>query len=141
MKYLWIVLFFLSPIIIFSQSEKEKVYILFNETSKEICNKEDGSGNLITIKIYKKERKRKKINFHICDETFIYTKGKSEIDTCNSKILKNVKLQNLDYLLKSYNESEDFKHHVFEKIFIVEKISESKIVKHEVYWPGEWTIE
>jgi len=141
MKYLWIVIFFLSPTIIFSQSEKEKVYILFNETSKEICNKEDGSGNLLTIKIYKKKSKGKKINFHICDETFIYIEGKSERDTCNIKILTKVKLQNLDYLLRKYNESEDFKHHVFEKIYIVEKISDEKFIKYEVYWSGEWTIE
>ena len=56
MKYLIIAFFFLSPTIIFSQSEKEKVYILFNETSKETCNKEDGSGNLLTIKMYRKEK-------------------------------------------------------------------------------------
>lgn len=141
MKYFWIVIFFLSPTIIFSQSEKEKVYILFNETSKEICNKEDGRGNLFTIKIYKKKNKGKKINFYICDETFIYTEGKSERDTCNIKILTKVKLQNLDYLLRKYNESEDFKHHVFEKIYIAEKISDEKFIKYEVYWSGEWTIE
>jgi hypothetical protein len=141
MKYLWIAIFFLSPTIIFSQSEKEKVYILFNETSKKTCNKEDGRGNLLTIKMYKKESKGKKINFHICDETFTYTEGKSEKDTCNIKVLKKVKLQNLDYLLKKYNLSEDFKHHVFEKIYIVEKISKDEIVKYDVYWSGEWTIE
>ena len=141
MKYLFIALFSLTPIFIFSQSEKEKVYILFNETSKETCNKEDGSGNFLIIKMYKKESKGKRMNFHICNETFIYTEGKSEKDTCNIKILKKSRLKNLDYLLKKYNESEDFKHHVFEKIYIVEKISNEKSIKYEVYWSGEWTIE
>ena len=67
--------------------------------------------------------------------------SKNKKDTCNIKVLEKVKLKNLDYLLKKYHEGEDFKYHVFEKIFIVDKISKDKLIKYEVYWSGEWTIK
>jgi hypothetical protein len=150
MKIYVLVITLLTPFIAFSQSiEKEIVYVLFYDNSIEKCKIEveyssDNDGKLDgyqIIKKYKKDSKGEKINFHICDETFIYTEHVSTIDTCSVNFLNKIEPKNLDYLLNKYAKGNNFKHHVFEKIYIIEKISENRIVKYEVYWSGEWTIE
>ncbi len=136
-----LIIFFLSSILSFSQTKKEIVYILFDKTSKEVCSVEDGSGNLLTIKKYREVDNNKVINFHVCNQKFVYKKETSKKDTCSTNILTRINLKDLNYLLQKYHENKEFKYQVFEKIFIVEKVSESIIVKYDVNWSGEWTIE
>ena len=127
-----------STIYSFSQTEeKETVYLLFNRQSKEKCIIEDGSGNSLNLKKFRKEFQGKYIYFKICNETFIAHKTKSFKDICSIKILDNLKIVNSEYLLNKYNSSNEFKHHVFDKVYLIEKISKDKIIKYEVTWIDE----
>ncbi|WP_299127858.1 hypothetical protein [uncultured Winogradskyella sp.] len=116
--------------------EKETVYLLFDKQNKEQCLIEDGSGNSKYTNKYRKEywSNGNIINFRICNERFTSHRTKSSIDTCSAKALDNIKLVDFDYLQKKYDSVYEFKHHVFEKIYFIEKISEDKIIKYEVNW-------
>ncbi|WP_225037257.1 hypothetical protein [Winogradskyella sp. SM1960] len=127
-----------STICSFSQTEeKETVYLLFNRQSKEKCIIEDGSGNSLNLKKFRKEFQGKYIYFKICNEIFTAHKTKSFKDTSSIKILDNLKIINSEYLLNKYNSSNEFKHHVFDKVYLIEKISKDKIIKYEVTWIDE----
>jgi len=131
----------------FSQSKKETIYLLFDSYSRDKCKIEveqtyENKKGIEIVKKYRKEKKRKGfIDFYICDEKFVFNKAKNKKNTCAISSKKKHNIKDIDYLKEKYQKGEDFKHHVFEKIYIVEKISKDKIVKYDVYWSGEWTIE
>lgn len=138
MKNLTLIFLLVSSLICFSQEKKkDTIYILFNDQSNEKCIVEDGSGNSSNINKFKKELQGDYIYFRICDEIFTTHKTKSFKDTCSIKALDNLKFVNFEYLLNKYNSLYEFKHHVFDKIYFVEKISKGKIVKYEVDWIDE----
>ncbi|MFD0992833.1 hypothetical protein [Tenacibaculum geojense] len=140
MKNLTLILFLVSTLMCFSQErKKETVYILFDNQSNEKCIVEDGSGNSLNVNKFRKEYEDygNIINFKICNETFGFNKTKSFKDTCSIKALENIKLVDFEYLIKKYNSLNEFKHHVFDKIYFVEKISKNKIIKYEVGWVDE----
>ena len=142
MKNRFLIIILLTPFLVFSQTKKkDTVYLLFNKDNYEKCFIENGSGSTVEIKKFRKKITKKKIFFSVCDEDFIYTKGLSKIDTCSSKVLKNLKMVTLDYLLKKYYAENELKHQVFDKIYFIEKIPNNKVVMYEVYWSGEWTIK
>jgi len=137
-----ILIIILIPLLVSSQtSKKEIVFLLFNKNKNEKCLIENGSGSSVKVKKFQKKITKDKIYFSICDEDFIYTKRVSKTDTCSVKALKNIKIVTLKYLLKKYYANNEFKHHLFEKIYFVEKITETEIVKYEVYWSGEWSTK
>jgi len=117
-------------------NEKETVYLLFDKDNKEKCLIEDGSGNSKYFNKYRKEywENGNIIAFKICDETFATHKAKDLIDTCAISTLAKVKLVDFDYIERKYDSLFEFKHHVFEKIYFIEKISADEIVKYEVNW-------
>lgn len=124
-----------SNIYSFSQTEgKETVYLLFNRQSKEKCIIEDGSGNSLNLNKFRKEFQGNHIYFRICNEIFTAHKTKNSKDTCSIKALDNLKIVNFEYLLDKYNSFNEFKHHVFDKVYLIEKISKDKIIKYEVTW-------
>ncbi|WP_299107170.1 hypothetical protein [uncultured Tenacibaculum sp.] len=124
-----------------SQEEKESIYLFFDLKNNKKCIVEDGSGNKLSLNIYRKELKKDKVIFHICGEQFFLNK-KTEIDTCNVKNIKNLNIKSLNYIKDKYQKENSFKHHVFKQINIVEKISETKIVKYlNVRWCCEWISE
>ncbi|MGY0426792.1 MAG: hypothetical protein ACWIPI_08195 [Polaribacter sp.] len=141
------ILIFLISINLFSQSEKETVYLFFDGNSKEKCkiiveSTYENPKGIEIVKKYRKEYKKGKIIFHICDEKFYFKPKVGKIDTCSIKVLKSLHFKNLDYIKNKYQKGQDFKHHTFKQINIIEKISEKKIVKYfGVYWCCEWTIE
>lgn len=145
-NYIYILIFMIS-LKLFSQSKKEVVHILFDKYNKEKCkiNIEQTYRNkkgISFVEKYRKEKKNNKIIFNICDEKFIFNYEKQKIDTCTIKSLNRFNVKSLDYLKSKYQKGRDFKHHIFEKINIIEKISDKKIVKYYgVYWSGEWNIE
>jgi hypothetical protein len=135
-----IVILFLTflPLYSFSQKkEKETAYLLFNSQSKERCVVEDGSGNSQNLNKFRKEFQGNYIYFKICDEIFSTHNSKSLKETCSIKYLEKIKLVDFDYLVKKYNSVYEFKHHVFDKIYFIEKISKDKIIKYEVTWVDE----
>ena len=119
----------------FSQKkEKETIYLMFDVQNKEKCLIEDGSGNSKYINKFRKEYQDEYIFYKICDEVFSTNNTKSFKDTCSIKALNNLKLVEFDYILEKYNSENEFKHHVFEKIYFIEKLSKDKIIKYEVTW-------
>ncbi|SNR14830.1 hypothetical protein [Tenacibaculum jejuense] len=53
--------------------------------------------------------------------------------------MSELNIKSLEYIKNKYNKAREFKHHVFKKINIVEKISDTKIVNYyDVYWIGAW---
>ncbi len=147
MKKLILITILLIPFFVLSQTKKKEiVYLLFNENKKEKCkiqveqNYENSKG-VDYVKRFRKKTNKNEVYFSVCNEDFIYTKGISKTDTCSIKALKNIKIVSLDYLLKKYYTDNELKHHVFKKIYFIEKINETKIVKYEVYWSGEWSTK
>ena len=139
MKNITLIFLLVSSLICFSQERKKKeiIYILFDDQSNEKCIVEDGSGNSSNINKFKKEFQGDYIYFRICDEIFTTHKTKSFKDTCSIKALDNLKIVDFEYLLNKYNSLYEFKHHVFDKIYFIEKISKDKIIKYEVAWIDE----
>ncbi len=143
MKHIIIVIIFFSSTFSFSQTKKETAYIFFDKTSKETCEIEDGDGNLLKVNKYRKVKENKRIKFLICNEVFLL-KENTMIDTCSIDNIINIKFQTVEELNKEISSLDKlyfFKNNEFENIYIIEKISESKIIKNKVYWSEEWTIE
>ena len=137
MKTITFIIFVFLSLFLFSQNQKkETIYLLF-EVNKEKCLIEDGAGNSNFLDKYRKEYKGDIIFFWICDELFTFHKNRSKKDTCSIKALDNIKLTDFDYILKKYDSLFEFKHHVFDKIYFIEKISNDKIIKREVLWVDE----
>ena len=139
MKNLTLIITMFTFLFCFSQKKEEKeiVYLLFDKQSKEKCIVEDGSGNSLKSNKFRKEFQDNHIYFRICDEIFTAHKTKSFKDTCSIKALENIKLVNIKYLKDKYNSSYNFKHHVFKKIYFIEKLPNNKIIKYEVGWNDE----
>lgn len=140
MKTITLLLLLIVSFASFSQKQakqKETVYLLFDEQSKEKCKVAvEGKGYLSMNKFRKKyEDYGNTISFKICNQKF--TTRNSLKDTCTAKALDNIKLVDIEYLKKKYNSSNDFKHHVFEKIYFIEKLSNNKIIKYKVDWIDE----
>ena len=132
----------LTTLNIYGQDKKETVYVLFDLKSQKKCIIEDGSGHNFKINMYRKENKKGKVIFNICDEKFNFNPKEQKADTCTLESLKKLNIKNLDYIKNKYQKGQDFKHHTFKQINIVEIISDTKIVKYfDVYWCCEWIIE
>jgi len=130
------------PILLFSQEQKkETVYLLFDTNSIDTYTFETGDGKVTSRAVYIKENKKyKNINFYIGKELFTFNKKKNEIDTCTIKHLKNIKISKIEDLKKIVNKINPlYPFKVFEKLYLVEKINDSTIVKYDVKW--EYYIE
>ena len=138
-KFYLLILAFIASSVSFSQTKnKEIAYVIFDNQSDTENLIEDGTGNLQSVKTFRKSLKREKIIFQIGNEKFLFSTRKN-IDTVNS--IANIDLRKIEYLKQKYQRGNDFKHHVFEKVFILEKISDKTFLKYDVYWCCEWSIE
>jgi hypothetical protein len=88
---------------------------------------------------YRKEYKGDFIYFKICNENFITRKIKKAKDTCLIKAINNLKLVDLEYINEKKAKN-ILRYNPFKKIFIVEKLSKDKIIKHEVTWVDNWIM-
>ena len=136
-KFIILLLFSLNSFYLFSQEEKETVYLLFDEDNKDSCRidvewGEDGDDKVDGYKMVKKYFKEGSV-ISICDEIFLAHKKK---DTLFLKEVEN-KLVDFDYIVNKHDNSNEFKHHVFKKIYFIEFISEEKVVIYEVTWNDE----
>lgn len=143
MKTITLLLLLIVSFASFSQKQekqKETVYLLFDEQSKEKCKVAiEGKGYLNMNKFRKEyEDYGNTIIFKICNQKF--TTRNSLKDTCTAKALHNIKLVGIEYLKNKHNSSNDFKHHVFEKIYFIEKLPNNKIIKYAVGWNDEITM-
>ena len=124
----------------FSQS-KERKYLMFNIFSSENYEYEIGNGKKETRDMYIKETKKNgDIIFYVKDKMFRYYKKTNEIDTCNVKYLKNITFSNLRSLEKKVNNINPYyPYKVFPNLYLVEKTSDSLLIKYKVKW--EYYIE
>ncbi|WP_019037864.1 hypothetical protein [Psychroflexus tropicus] len=128
----------LFSILSFSQNEKDKtIYLLFDEQSKEKCKVPVEGKGYQNLNKFRKEIHGEYIYFKICDEIFSIHKTKSFKETCPIEYLDSIELVDINYLKEKYDSENELKHHVFDKIFFIEKISEKKIIKYEVSWVDE----
>ena len=124
----------------FAQSkEKETVYLIFDTLNKEKCLIEDGSGNSKYLNKYRKEYTQQGLFFKICHESFAFNRKKKKIDTCSLKALENIKFSSINYINEK-KAKHPLRYNPFEKIYIVEKISDEKILKYEVAWIDDWVM-
>lgn len=128
----------LFSIVSFSQNEKEKtVYLIFDEQSKDKCKVPVEGKGYQNLNKFRKEVQGEHIYFKICDEIFSTHKTKSFKETCSIEYLDSIELVDIIYLKDKYDSVNELKHHVFDKIFFIEKISAKKIIKYEVSWVDE----
>lgn len=121
------------------KESKETVYLLFDTTNKEKCIIEDGSGNSQSLNKYRKEYEKNLMYLHICNEYFAFNTKKKELDTCSRSMLNNIKLVDLDYI-KDKKSKSVLRYNPFKKIYLVEVISEEKIIKYDVTWIDDWIM-
>jgi hypothetical protein len=122
---------------LYSQNKKETVYLLFDTNSKEQHDFEDGSGNTLKVKKYRKRNSSYNsdcIVFDIGDEEFTTNIRKRYRDTCSIDKLNQLKLVDIEYMVEKLRNTREFRHLIFEKIFFIEKISKHKITITEVRW-------
>ena len=138
MKHFIIILF----LFIFKTSiaqQNEIIYLWFNPKSNETCNipkSERGRyhSEINDVKNVKIKQKEGGIDFYICNELFAWTK-KSEIDTCSIKYLDKIKFSNILDLIKIVNNKNPlYPEKVFKKVYLVEKVNDTMIVKYDVKW-------
>lgn len=122
----------------YSQEEKEVIYLLFDEKSKEKCkiyveqNYENNKG-ISFVKRYRSKKEKDNIIFYICEEIF-YLDKRHQIDTCNFKYLQKIKFETLKAMnQKRKNSKYAFKNSVFKKIYLVENKND-KVIKYPVIW-------
>ena len=119
-----------------SQTNKKTAYIMFDADSKETYEYKhpDYDKKSKLVKKYFKKNEVKNIRFNILGEKFNFLK-ENEIDTCTT-FDKN-KFIDILYLIKQAKNTREFKHHIFKKIYILEKIECNKYLKYEVIWIDE----
>lgn len=132
-NYLYI-LAFISTINFYAQSEKESIYLLFDYSNGEICQEAKETDKKVhRIKKYRKFKKSNgNIVFFICNERFTFIAKKNKKELCPITSINTFK--DIQYMLKKHAGHKNFKHHLFKKIFIVEKVSLSNVIKYEVNW-------
>lgn len=122
-----------------NKDKKETIYLLFDINSKENCTIEVEGKGYVKKNKFRKERQGEFIIFKICDESFSAHKSKSIKDTCSIKALDNLKVVSLDYINKKKSKT-ILKYNPFDEIYIIEKISDNKIIKYEVAWIDDWIM-
>lgn len=136
-KHIYVLIFLISANL-FSQSEKETVYLLFNKNNKEKCkiNVEQTYENkkgISFVNKYRKEERKNRTIFYVCEEVFVLDR-RDKIDTCNIKYLSKIKFETLQTMESKRGISKyAFKNSIFEKIYLVEKYKD-KIIKYPVIW-------
>ncbi|WP_430409134.1 hypothetical protein [Kordia sp.] len=133
-------LLLLSTFFCFAQKQdKETVYLLFDMKSTETCIVEDGSGNSERLNKYRKFKENNLTFLVICNEQFAYNHKKSKLDTCSIDMLTNSKIVDLEYIKKKKSENV-MRYNPFKKIYIIEKISNDKVLKYDVTWIDDWVM-
>ncbi|MCW9706977.1 hypothetical protein [Fodinibius salsisoli] len=142
-QYLFLILF-LILVTAFCQAQqvpKDTVYISFDETSSETCLIDSGmeKDRQKTNKFRKIDTRNDLIFFHICNELFVFNKKLYSPDTTSTGSIPSQKIADIEDMNKLYNslQPREFKHHVFDTVFILEQIAKNKVVKYDVTWNDE----
>lgn len=126
---------------VFSQ-EKQSVYILFDSSNDEPCivTKNDShkfneaSSNSKKHEKIKSNSNEYMYRFYICKEQFLLKK-ETKVDTFSIDYLKKINTSKISTLKKIINDINPlYPSKVFDKVFLIEKINDSTIVKYDVIW-------
>lgn len=118
---------------------EEIVFLHFENNSDATCDiseEQQGrfSGKTETKKYKKISQKNGEIHFYICKELFIFSNNKAK-EILKSDYLKNIKFSAIKDLINQVHESNPlYPDKAFDKIYIIEKISDKKITKYKVKW-------
>lgn len=138
MKNITIIIILISHFCFSQERSKLKTYLHFDSSSKKTYSVEL-NGKTTTEQFYSKGiMKNGDITFYIGKEMFYF--NNKEVDTCKIEHLKNIKISDLNILKKEINKTNPlYPYKVFPKLYLVEKINDSLIVKYKVKW--EYYIE
>lgn len=137
LSILFIFMFLLSP----QELKEETIYIQFNSHSNKVYSYETSNGKYAKEMIYRKEKKGNgNYHFYIGKELFSFNSKKNIIDTCSVEKLKHISFTPIKKAKKKVDKTNGlYPYKVFNKVFLVEKINDSVIVKYDVKW--EYYIE
>jgi len=139
------VVFFLLTLIFLSakcygQNVQDQVYIIFDVTSNENCeSQKDGSITFNSSKFKKVDTRKELTFFYICDELFVFNKKSGVSDTLSIYDVPRediIDINDMINIYKSQNPSQ-FKHHIFEEIFLLEKKPNNTFTSYRVIWNDE----
>ena len=122
-----------------SAQKKQTIYLMFDSKNQESCTLSKGDRgrfhNTNETKKYEKiSTQNGEIDFYLCKELFTLNK-KEKVETYPIGYLKNFKFSRLQDLKKVVNkENPLYPHKIFKKVYIIEKINDSIIVKYDVKW-------
>lgn len=127
-------LLFLGTEVSCAQNTSNKtVYLLFDESSRETCQ----TNNSQELKKFRKEDTSNTLTFfHVCAELFVFNKEYgSPVTTSIKKIPKN-KIVDINEMMKKYEslEPQQFKHNVYDTLYIVEKLQKDQVLVYIVGW-------
>ena len=137
-KFIILLLFSLNSFYLFSQEEKETVYLLFDVDSQEKCKVAAPDDKYQNIKKYKKNIKTDFITFTICEHIFEHIKGRHKIETSARDSLSKLNIKDIDYLFDKDNKGVLYRIENGINTFIVEEINNSKIIIYEVHLLAVW---
>ena len=109
-----------------------RTYLLFDSTSSEKCSQKQ-----YELKKFRKEDTGKSFTFfYVCDELFVFNKAYGHPDTTSIKKIPKHKMVTINEMLNKYNslEPQQFKHHVYDTLFIVEKWKRDLVLLYRVGW-------
>jgi hypothetical protein len=107
-------------------------YLLFDDSRKEICQQ-----NIDELKKFRKVDTRKTFTFfHVCSELFVFNKEGSIPDTTAIRKIPKNAIVDISEMIKKYKslEPQQFKHHVYDTLYIVEKFQKGQVLIYRVGW-------
>ncbi len=118
--------------------EKSTVYLFFDLNNNKKCVIPKGDRcryyGLKKIKKFEKNKQKKKVDFYICRELFVFDE-KSKLDTIPAKTFKKIKFFDIWSLKKIVNNKNPlYPNIVFKKIYLVEPVNDSLFIKYDVIW-------
>ncbi len=119
--------------------QKETVFLYFDANNQETCTISNSqTGRFHSDKPVKRYEKiiqeDKTINFYICNELFKFSSN-SSVDTLSIDLIDTLSFSSIQDLLdKASRENPLYPANSFEKVFLIEKINDSTVVKYDVKW-------
>lgn len=142
-QYLLFVVFFTLGVTVVCRAQQvhpDTVYVLFDITSTETCTVDvEGKGYQEVNKFFKIDEGRTLTFFHICGELFVFNKKHRTPDTASIDAIPSQRVVDIEEMIEIYDslEPREFKHHVFDTVFLIEETDGDTVLKYKVRWNDE----
>lgn len=141
MKKLTLLLLLLSSFFCLAQNEKqETIYLLFDTVNEEKCKVLIEDEGYTYRNKFRKKPLGKVDLYLICDEVFSINKNNPEKLKISKEKLSALKFVDIQYLKKKHQSTNKFKNKIFNKIYLVEKISDKEYVMLDVVWLDDFFL-